>query len=110
MNEIRARWETPPDCVSKLWDNETRLFVSKTPEWIRVNSFLPLRRSWTIVNFGHGENINAKGERSRSSTVAFAAQHFMGFFSVEMRRRNREEREGLARIGMQPKIYKESPR
>jgi hypothetical protein len=60
MNEIRARWETSPGCALKLWDHETRLLVSKTPEWIRSNSFLPLRRSWTIVNFGHGENISVE--------------------------------------------------
>jgi hypothetical protein len=32
MNEIRARWETSPGCALKLWDHETRLLVSKTPE------------------------------------------------------------------------------
>jgi hypothetical protein len=53
----------------------------------------------------------SKGERSRSSTaVDIAAQHFMAFLTVEMRRRNREEQGGLARMGMQPKRYKESPR
>jgi hypothetical protein len=60
MNEIRARWETSPSCALKLWDHESRLLVSKPPEWIRSNGFLPLRRSWTIVNFGRGENINVE--------------------------------------------------
>jgi hypothetical protein len=60
MNEIRERWETSLGCALKLWDHKTRLLISKNPEWIRVNSFLSLRRSWTIVDFGHGENINVE--------------------------------------------------
>jgi hypothetical protein len=55
--------------------------------------------------------LMSKGERSRSSTAAaIAAQHFMVFLSLEMWQRNREEQEELARMGMQPKSYKESPR
>jgi hypothetical protein len=111
MNEIRARLETSPGCALKLWDHETRLLVSKTPEWVRSNSFFPLRRSWTIVNFGHGENINVgRREIKIFECCGHCGAAFHGFLSLEMWRRNREEQEELARMGMQPKNYKESPR
>jgi hypothetical protein len=42
--------------------------------------------------------------------VGIAAQSFVGFLTVETRRKTRKEQEGLARMGMKPKKYKESRR
>jgi DNA-binding transcriptional regulator of glucitol operon len=42
-----------------------------------------------------------------TNAVGIAAQLFMGSLSVEMRRKNGEEQEGLDQMGMRPKKHKE---
>jgi hypothetical protein len=34
-----ARWEMSMGCVLKLFNHETWLFIERTSEWIRLNSF-----------------------------------------------------------------------
>jgi hypothetical protein len=89
-------------CVLKLFNHETWLFISRTSEWIRLNSFYYYGAVGGLSISDMVRILMAKGARCWTAVVIF--------LSVEMRRRNREEQEGLTHMRMKPKKYKESRR